>query len=84
MWIQSVTDFVITVMWSDADHPWINVATITMASVLPDQVTENTRFNIGNMPEEVLSYPEGTSVTDFNIVPTFREEIYTACEKLRC
>lgn len=69
--------------WNDDEHPWINVATISLTSLLPDDVTENTRFNIGNLPDSTLSIPEGTSVTDFNIVPTIRKEVYSFCQKMR-
>ena len=69
--------------WDENEHPWINVATISLTSLLPDDVTENTRFNIANLPESTLSIQEGTSVTDFNIVPTIRKEVYFWCQKMR-
>ena len=45
--------------WDESDHPWIPVASIHLNSVLPDEVIELTRFNIGNKPKTVLSWPEG-------------------------
>ena len=69
--------------WDEEEHPWINVATVTMTSLLPDDVTENTRFTITNLPEDTLTITDGTSVTDFKIVPTIRKEVYFYCQKLR-
>ena len=62
--------------WAGAGHPWRNLATLTLNTVLSPDVTEMTRFNVGNLPREVVSFPKATSTSDFNIVPQVREYVY--------
>ena len=64
------------IIWSDIETPWQDLAKIRLLSLLPDDVIELTRFNIGHLPEGTLGIPQPTSKSDFNSVPAIRKEIY--------
>lgn len=69
-----------SIPWDGAEHPWMNLAVIHLTAMMPDDVTELTQFNIDHLPKKTLSFPEATSVHDFNIVPNLRKEVYEACQ----
>ena len=69
-----------SIPWDSNEHPWMTLATIHLNELLPSDVIESTRFNVGNLPVETLSFPEATSVDDFNIVPNLRAEVYDYCQ----
>ena len=72
-----------SVPWDKDGHPWIDVASIVLNALLPENVTEVTRFNIGHLPKDTLSFLEATSNADFNSVPNLRAEVYELVSKLR-
>lgn len=69
--------------WDSETHPWIPLATIVLETLLPEDVVEVTRFNVGHTPKQVLDFPEATSNADFNTVPNIRKEVYELASKLR-
>ena len=68
-----------SIFWDAKEHPWMNLATIHLTALLPDDIIETTRFSVARLPE-ALSFPEATSVHDFNIVPDLRQEVYLQCQ----
>ena len=69
-----------SIPWDPSEHPWMNLASIHLTTVLPRDVINATRFNVGHLPRDTLSFPEATSVDDFNIVPNLRAEVYEYCQ----
>ena len=63
-------------IWEESDYPWLDLVKIRLLTVLPDDVTEITRFNVANLPWDTLSYPDASSKDDFNVVPHIRKDIY--------
>ena len=62
--------------WNDQETPWHDLARIRLLSALPDDIVKATGFNIGNLPETVLAFPEPTSTSDFNVVPYIYKDIF--------
>lgn len=71
------------VAWTEERHPWLRLGTITLTSLLADDVNDSTHFNVGHTPPSTLSFPEPTSVYDFNMVAALRQEIATYYGQLR-
>ena len=69
-----------SIFWDAKEHPWMNLASIHLTALLPDDVIETTRFSVARLPSDTLAFPEATSVYDFNIVPNLREEVYQQCQ----
>ena len=69
-----------SIFWDAKEHPWMNLASIHLTALLPDDVIETTRFSVARLPSDTLAFPEATSVYDFNIVPNLREEVYLQCQ----
>lgn len=69
-----------SIPWNSAEHPWMNLASLHLTVTLPNDVIESTRFNVGNLPLSTLSFPEASSVYDFNVIPNLRQETYEHCQ----
>ena len=68
--------------WDEATHPWLDVAVITMTSLLPSDVTEKTCFALDNLPS-CMSLLPARSVHDYNCIAQIRAEVYRWTQKLR-
>lgn len=51
------------VVWDEATHPWMDLATVTIDRTLPYDEEERTLFSVGNLPPSIAITP-ATSVHD--------------------
>lgn len=69
--------------WDESTHPWIDLADVTITTILPPYVIERTQFNIGNLPPSLGFIGPPESVHDFRCIPYIRKEIYKRSQSMR-
>ncbi|CAH1245138.1 ALOX5 [Branchiostoma lanceolatum] len=68
--------------WAPADHPWYDVADVIITTLLTDNVTARTSFNIANLPP-CLGLIEPESMYDYNSINYVRAKVYSAAHGAR-
>ena len=68
--------------WDEATHPWLDVADVTLTTLLTPDVTERLHVNPGNLPA-CLSFLPARSIHHPNCVAHIRNEVYAGAQKLR-
>ncbi|XP_078369932.1 allene oxide synthase-lipoxygenase protein-like [Oculina patagonica] len=68
--------------WDEATHPWLDVADVTLISILTPDVINGFRFNAGTLPNSLCFLPART-IYDSNCIPHIRKEVYARTQKLR-
>ena len=68
--------------WDESTHPWLDVANITMTSLLSPPATERLGLSYNNLPPSLDLLP-ARSVDDPNVVAHIRRELYSFTQKLR-
>ena len=68
--------------WDETTHPWIDLADITMTSLLSPPATERLEFSFNNLPPSLDLLP-ARSVDDPNVVAHIRRDLYSFTQKLR-
>ena len=59
--------------WDHATHPWLDLADVRLASLLPLDVTECTRSSLENMPLS-LSLPPSKTIYDYTSIAHLRSK----------
>ena len=68
--------------WDEATHPWLDVADVTLTTLLNPDVTAGMRFNPGTLPN-FLSFLPARSVRDSNCIAHIRKDVYALTQKIR-
>lgn len=68
--------------WDEGAHPWLDLADITMTSLLAPSVTEKLEFSFYNLPPSLDLLP-ARSVEDPNVLAHIRRDLYSCTQKLR-
>ena len=68
--------------WNETTHAWLDVAVVTLTTLLSPDVTTGLKFNPGTLPNFVYFLP-ARSVHDSNCIAHIRKEVYTLTQKIR-
>ena len=68
--------------WDEATHPWLDVADVTLIVLLSSDVTEELRFNPGNLSPCFELLP-ARSINHPNCIVHIRKELYPRTQKVR-
>lgn len=68
--------------WDEATHPWLDLADVTMTTLLSPLATDELEFNFKNLPPSLDSLP-ARSADDPNVVVHIRRDVYSFSQKLR-
>lgn len=69
-------------MWDKETHPWFDLATVTITTLLSPDVLERTSYNIANQPKS-LGLLEANSPQDYNSIGQLRKVVYEFTQKIR-
>ena len=61
--------------WDEADHPWLDLAALTIDTSMPDAEVEPLEFSIGNAPPSLGVFP-ASSPTEYTSVGHLRASLY--------
>ncbi|XP_028395809.1 allene oxide synthase-lipoxygenase protein [Dendronephthya gigantea] len=78
----TATIFHAGIMWDKETHPWFDLATVSIKTLLSPDVLERTGFNIVNQPES-LGLLEAKSPEDYNSIGHIRVAVYSRAQHLR-
>ena len=68
--------------WDENTHPWLDVADVTLTTILSPQANEALRFNVGNLPSCIyLLQARGTQHS--NCIAHIRKEVYQRTQTVR-
>lgn len=68
--------------WDEATHPWLDLADVTMTTLLSPLATDELEFNFKNLPSSLDLLP-ARSADDPNVVVHIRRDVYSFSQKLR-
>ena len=68
--------------WDHATHPWLDLADVSLTSLLPLDVTERTRCSLENVPLS-LSYPPAKTIYDYNSTAYLTAKVLSECSLQR-
>ena len=68
--------------WDEATHPWLDLADVTITTLLSPSATEQLEFSFNNLPPSIDLLP-ARSVDDPNVVAQIRRDVYSCSQKLR-
>ena len=68
--------------WNENTHPWLDLADLTMTSLLSPSATERLELKFSNLPPSLDLLP-ARSVHDPNVVAQIRSNLYACTQKLR-
>lgn len=66
--------------WDQATHPWLDLADVSLTSLLPFDVTECTRYSLENIPLS-LSLPPAKTIYDYNSIAYLRSKVLSDSSK---
>lgn len=66
--------------WDHANHPWLDLAEVSLTSLLPFDVTECTRYSLENIPLS-LSLPTAKTIYDYNSLAYLRSKVLSDSSK---
>ena len=61
--------------WDRDTHPWLDLADVTLTSVLPIDVVERTRCSLAHRPP-TIGIPPAETIYDYNSIPYLRSKVY--------
>lgn len=61
--------------WDQKTHPWLDLADVTLTSVLPIEIVERTRYSLEHRPLS-LGIPPADTIYDYNSIAYLRSKIY--------
>ncbi|RMX58429.1 hypothetical protein pdam_00019691, partial [Pocillopora damicornis] len=68
--------------WDENAHSWLDVADVTLTTILSPQASEALRFNVGNLPSSIyLLQARGTQHS--NCIAHIRKEVYQRTQTIR-
>ncbi|XP_068692122.1 allene oxide synthase-lipoxygenase protein-like isoform X2 [Montipora foliosa] len=67
--------------WDRENHPWEDLADVTVTSLLPIEVGERTRFSLDHHPSSVDILPAQT-IYDYSSISYLRSKVYPASNKM--
>lgn len=68
-------------VWDQEKHPWLDLADVTVTSLLPIEVGERTRSSLDNRPPSLGILPCQT-IYDYTSIAYLRSKVYPASNKL--
>ena len=68
--------------WDEASHPWLDLADVTITTLLSPSATEQLEFSFNNLPPSIDLLP-ARSIDDPNVVAQIRRELYSCTQRLR-
>lgn len=69
--------------WDDETHPWIDLADVTVTTMLPDDVVERTKCNVAHCPPSLGLIGPPKTIYDYTFIPYIRERVYKRSQKMR-
>ncbi|XP_031557674.1 allene oxide synthase-lipoxygenase protein-like [Actinia tenebrosa] len=69
--------------WNDDTHPWMDLADVTITTMLPDDEVERTKYNVANCPPSLGIIGSPKSMYDFTCINYIRKRIYKRSQKMR-
>lgn len=69
-------------MWDEETHPWFDLATVTITTLLSPDVMERTCYNIANQPES-LGILDANSPEDYNSIGQILKVVYEFIQRVR-
>lgn len=61
--------------WDEKSHPWLDLADVTLTSLLHVDVVERTRCSMDHHPPSV-NIPSAETIYDYNSIPYLRSNVY--------
>lgn len=68
-------------VWDQENHPWLDLADVTVTSLLPIEVGERTRSSLDHRPPSLAILPCQT-IYDYTSIAYLRSKVYPASNKL--
>lgn len=68
-------------VWDQENHPWLDLALVTMTSLLSVAVVERTRCSLDNHPS-TISIPPAQTIYDYNSISYLRSKVYSSSNKM--
>lgn len=68
-------------VWDQEKHPWLDLADVTVTSLLPIEVGERTRSSLDHRPPSLAILPCQT-IYDYTSIAYLRSKVYPASNKL--
>lgn len=68
--------------WDETTHDWLNVADVTLTSLLTPDVATGMRFNVSTLPDSLYLLP-ARSIHDSNCIAHIRKEVYALTQMIR-
>lgn len=68
-------------VWDHENHPWLDLALVTITSLLSVSVVERTRCSLDNHPS-TISIPSAQTIYDYNSIPHLRSKVYPSSNKM--
>ncbi|KAJ7337200.1 arachidonate 5-lipoxygenase [Desmophyllum pertusum] len=62
--------------WNQGTHPWLDLADVTLTSLLPIDVVERTRCSLSHHPVSIDIPSPAETIYDYNSIPYLRSKIY--------
>ena len=61
--------------WDEKSHPWLDLADVTVTSLLAVDIVERTRCSMDHHPPSV-DIPSAETIYDYNSIPYLRSKVY--------
>ncbi|XP_028396594.1 allene oxide synthase-lipoxygenase protein-like isoform X2 [Dendronephthya gigantea] len=68
--------------WDETTHEWVDVADVTLTTLLTPDTTAGLRYNPGNLPDSLYFLP-ARSIHDSNCIAHIRMEVYAFTQQFR-
>jgi len=68
-------------VWDHENHPWLDLADVTVTSLLPIEVAERTRCSLSHRPH-TIDIPPAETIYDYNSIAYLRSKIYPTSHKM--
>lgn len=68
-------------VWDHETHPWLDLADVTVTTLLSVEVKERTRCSLENHPP-TIGIPRAKTIYDYNSVAYLRSKVYPASSKM--
>lgn len=67
--------------WDEESHPWLNLADVTVMSLLAVDIVERTRCSMDHHPPSV-DIPSAETIYDYSSIPYLRSKVYPTSRKM--
>lgn len=68
-------------VWDQENHPWLDLADVTVTSPLPIEVVERTRCSLSHRPP-TIDIPSADTIYDYNSIAYLRSKVYPTSHKM--